>query len=108
MTRGARSRAQPSLAWSAGDDAEDGHRAWRGDNNGGAVTGLLGVLAPPSIRRETGRHTHQSADSDTIATSAVASPAISASVSTRQVPFISTSLGRNRALYAIFRLSGTQ
>jgi len=33
---------------------------------------------------------------------------MSESVSVRQVPEISTSDGRNRALYAIFRLSGTQ
>ena len=32
----------------------------------------------------------------------------SASVSVRQVPETNTSDGRNRALYAIFRLSGTQ
>ena len=35
-------------------------------------------------------------------------PSISASVNVRQVPEISTSEGRKRALYAILRLSGTQ
>ncbi len=46
--------------------------------------------------------------SDTRAGIAASPSAISRSVSIRHVPPNSTSLGRNRALYAILRLSGTQ
>ena len=49
-----------------------------------------------------------SRDSGTSATSSTSLAPISASVIIRHVPPIRISLGRNRDLYAILRLSGTQ